>query len=303
MKSSRRLALIAGLAACAPLWTVHSGAAEPGEYREVLLEAWQAVRLTEQRLAVDLGARKAKLNGRFTLKAQRAAAKTVFGFPLAPGQEACRVSCDGIALKAIPYVRQAKTGPATRKPHAGDIKAWERHRKAERKKQAARHRGSTVKNELSRLMARSSYQRHRQAWQAHEIALTAGQTRTVQVSTTILPYQLADHARHGPCYAFRFPIRLGRIWARPAGKLEVTVTLGEDVDPGDVILTRPPGVKRAGRKITLKLDGRIPTEDLIVVLKGKLPEKKPRPAKEPPRPKRAGNSGPQKKTGKEPEAF
>ena len=67
-----------------------------------------------------------------------------------------------------------------------------------------------------------------------------------------------------------------------------------------MILIRPPEAKRDGRKITLSLEGQEPAEDLIVVVKGKLPEP-PKPPEQKPSAKPMPPEKPE--SAKPPEGF
>jgi len=245
--------------------------AEPRSESERIIDAWGSIKLKSQKLDVALSARSAKLSGRFELEALKDASKAVFPFALPGGNEgdAATVTCDGKQLPAIPHLMPKLRPKDKRSPR--DIPfPWKRHRRdaaALRRAQELRNALQTWFGILHGVGMGSPYR-----WQAHDIAMPKGRKSTITANAALRPMQLADHAKHGPCYAFRIPIRLGRLWARPAGKLNVTVSLDKDVDPEDVILVRPSQTKRDGRKIALSFDGQLPAEDLIVVLKGKLPK-------------------------------
>ena len=118
-------------------------------------------------------------------------------------------------------------------------------------------------------------------WQAVKVDFPARKRKVIKVSCTIYPVQLTE-TTEGPCYAFRFPIRLGRFWARPPSQIDVAVALDESINPDDILLVRPPGVVRSGRKLTLT------SEQIGVATFYKLfgsqeiPRRAPRSSQEPP---------------------
>jgi hypothetical protein len=99
-------------------------------------------------------------------------------------------------------------------------------------------------------------------WRAWNFDLAPARTNTALMEAVLTPFPFANSAKGEPCIAYRIPIRQGCCWARPAGKLAVTLTLGDDVKPEDVVFARPTEVKRDGRTLTYTLDGADPDEDL-----------------------------------------
>jgi hypothetical protein len=236
-------------------------------------EGWAAVRLVDQKLDVVIGKSSARFKGCYTLRASNAVQKAVFAFPLpgdGTGEDKAAVLCDGQDLSPIPYLRLDSASRDDLADFGSD--AWIRRAKERQAENEKRNRGQSIRLALNEFLAHQiSADYSETAWQAHELDFAANQERTLQVDARLGPVKLADSAKDGPCYAYRIPIRLGQIWARPAGKLEVTITLREDLKAEDVILVRPEGVRREGRTLTLSLDGQEPLEDLTVVLKGKIP--------------------------------
>ena len=252
MRFSRLGLAVAGLCLAAA-----SVRGEAAEYDNLVLESWGKVRMTSQRMEVQVERLSAKLAWTCALEAKEAAPAVPFGFPTMPDIGKVSATCDGQELRVLPPAPKTMRNDAELRLSAiGNC--------------LAASCGPRVVPGIG--------------WQAWDLAFAAGQKRTVKVDAELKPVQLADSAKDGPCYAFTVPIRLGRVWARPAGKLDATVALGDEIKLEDVILVRPAEAKREGRKITLALDGREPVEDLVVVLKGRLPvpppglEKPPQPA-------------------------
>ena len=260
-----------------------------GAATQKLLDAWSKVRLQEQELTISLSALKASLKGRYVLTADTNVEEALFGFPLYAWQhcrDELRITSAGHPLPLVPFLDQRKYQSADH-IRSGLWRRYGLHRPVAE----ARYIRSTL-NVFFNYPAtayswpvggRTVRSYPEVTWQAARLSLTAGQPRTVTVEATVYPYQLSD-TPEGPHYAFRFPIRLSRFWARPPAKLAVEIHLDDTVNPEDLVVLRPEGLEREGRALKLTSESLTgirwgpdgepagPIEDLYLVFAGTLPK-------------------------------
>jgi|GEM_PF-4313585 len=251
---------------------------------QAVTDGWQKTRLERQKLSINLGAHKAIFKGAFTLRSDEAVTGAVFGFPTSAWQYSrgdFQVTDGGKILHLFPYLDQ-------RRYYRMGVGHWSSGRKitGELRDTVSPHMDS-ARSLRRALNAFFNYEdshdsRYPTTWQAAKIDFPARKPKVINVSYTIYPVQLTE-TTEGPCYAFRFPIRLGRFWARPPSQIDVAVELDESINSDDILLIRPPSVVRSGRKLTLTSEQIVgaswgqkpqtssPTEDLIVVIRGEVP--------------------------------
>lgn len=242
---------------------------------------WEKVRLLDQRMVVTVADGRATLAGSFHLQAQEDAPGTVFAFPSRklPTRGTVSVKADGQDLSLIKHVIPEPQPKDAKTPKLGG-RNWHKKLKKEQKAREERSVGQAIRLCLDSHTGYGSYTTSAEdIWYAYRVDLKKGVQHEIRVEAGIIAYALADSDK-GPCHAYRIPLRLARLWAGPLGKLSLKVTLPESVKPDEIILVRPPEAKRAGRTITIEVDGSMPDEDFFLVMKGKLkPVKQPAPTK------------------------
>jgi hypothetical protein len=233
--------------------------------RNRILADWSKVRLTEQSLRAQVTGSRLSYTNTLQFVAGEEVTNALLGFAMCPEMEKIAVSLGDRPISEIerapaPKARDMSKWPDLSTPLAG--------RTEDPKDTRLRDRDWAI---ASSLYAFTGPGWRDNNWRAWNLDLAPARTNTALVEAVLNPFPFANSAKGEPCFAFRIPIRQGCYWARPAGKLAVTVTLGDDVKPEDVVFVRPIEVKRDGRTLTYTLDGADPDEDLLLVLKGRLP--------------------------------
>jgi hypothetical protein len=225
------------------------------------LDAWEHVQLTALRLTATVSRGEARLSLRCELRADEQLESVILAFPVPAGgpfEGDVTAACDGQPLgRLAPVSTHRPPGRSGSRSAAGP--PW------------LEGLGLGELNScFDAFLGASTAVQCEFLWHLYETNFMDKAARVVQVEARVPPRALTD-CDHGPCYAFVLPLRLGRFYAGPAGKLEAAVTLADDLQPEDVLWTRPPGVKREGRKFTFTADDAVPLEDLVLVVKGKPP--------------------------------
>lgn len=243
----------------------HNTAVDREKISQRLLADWSKVRLAEQSIYARVNGSRLVYTNTLRFVAAETVTNALLGFVLRPETEQLAVSVGGKPLAEIEHAPPYTNKPpeTVSWPDRPGITPRRADSKDDRKDSLLRDRDNAIGGCLSAFAG----DLWNNTWRAWYLDLAPEQTNTAMVNGTVKPFPFANSAKGDPCIAYRIPIRQGCCWARPAGKLAVTLTLGDDVKPEDVVFVRPTEVKRDGRTLTYTLDGADPDEDLLLVLK------------------------------------
>ncbi|MEI6149450.1 MAG: sigma factor-like helix-turn-helix DNA-binding protein, partial [bacterium] len=234
---------------------------ERDKIRDRILADRTNVRLAEQTIRAQVTGSRLSYTNTLQFVAGESVTNALLGLVMSPEAEKIAVSLGGSPLTEIEHAPAPKALDRSKWP---DLSAPQARRPEDLMDVRLRERDWAI---ASSLYAFTSPGWRDNTWRAWNLDLVPARTNTVVVEAVLTPFPFANSAKGEPCIAYRIPIRQGCCWARPAGKLAVTLTLGDDVKPEDVVFVRPTEVKRDGRTLTYTLDGADPDEDLLLVLK------------------------------------